>query len=469
MAVVANKLDFIPIDLVTRIVAHLDAFSLCRLFLTGSLLMRRNLVHGCKHFLMVIRRPVRPLKSSSDLGQIPWPGRFISRFPHLKRVFIDIGKQSCLTNVSWNDLPTTIESLHIVCINAWTSLYDSRAPLLTFDYTIREYPEDNSKVFEISSHLPKLKKLKLIGYQRDSSNPKVNDRVVSYLPSTLTDFEHPSYVQFTDAGIASMPPALKALTILGDSKRLTSTAFKTLPPVLTQLTIMHNELSDFHIKALPTTLIELNIASARLTDQCVSKLPRNLKRLSITYNVIDHTTTQHRLFPSTLTYLHCCAYIALNDEDVIHLPRNLKTLILHDAFALSDDGIPDLPPSLTHFEVKINRVLSDLCVPRLPRKLRFLGIHWTDKITGESASQLPPNLTSLQIPECLYFEDHHMKHLPRSITSLSLRMAPLTLACRPDLPPNLTKFIVADPKLSTQFKMKNNDQKEGGGMTCSIQ
>jgi hypothetical protein len=459
-----GKLNVIPVDLLGLFLAKLDAFEVARLYCCGALLLRQSLHYALEEVYVRMKRAGGPHKW---MKKFRWPARFLLRFPRLKSLFLDLGPEYYLVDVYWKCIPSTLESIHLVCSNAWTILYDPLPPHLWFEETRREYPKDETEVIDLQALLPNLKSLVLHGWHRASSNPLVNDRIVQNLPPSITNFEPPFYVNFTDIGIANLPINLRSLVING-SKRVTEAGLSKLPPALVRLHMEHHLFVDEFTKGLSNALTVLSLRSKLLTEQCVPLLPRSIIWLSIDYIVVDWTSKSHHFFPSGLTYLKCWRTINLTDEDVKFLPRQLETLILHEAMSFSDDGIIDLPPTLKHLDVNIGRLFSDRCIPNLPRELKSLAFHWTNKITGESAHLLPPSLTYLALPECQYFEDHHIQFLPRTLTSLSLRRADLSLTCRHHLPPNLELLNVADPKLSSQFKQQMREKEETVPV-CSIQ
>jgi len=395
-----------------------------------------------------------------------WPGNFVCRFRCLNRVVIDIGPSKCLQDVIWSQLPSKLLHLAINCVNAWTILYDLRPPRMDFDGLAQDCPKDNVALVDLNTLFPALQTLVLQGCHVDSNNALVNDRIASCLPRTLTHFVPPTYVQFSQAGIASMPPGIMALSIINRGRRTIPIDSEILPRSLTHLNFHDDLLITSDCKHFPNTLRKLSLRSKQLTDACVQWLPRELSHLSIEYSSLAgySSASPLPLFPSKLVYLKCWAPINLRDEDVQHLPRTLVTLEFRDAMQLSDAGVPFLPQTLTHLDINLNRLISDSSVPLLPRGLKFLSLQWTDKITGDSASQLPPTLTHLALPKCEYFGDQHIRHLPRTIKYLSLRSAKLTMACKLDLPPGLTLLNTSNPEISSQFA-----QKQPKEQSCCIQ
>lgn len=158
---------------------------------------------------------------------------------------------------------------------------------------------------------------------------------ITHLPSSLlsitfgSDFNSP---------IDHLPHSLTQLTFFSRDKYSLRQFVTLMPPALTHLTAMVNELGDIDICLhLPPLLTHLTLQSA--VHQPFHNLPSSLRQLVLWGPSSSNTFIQASTLPPLLT--HLAVLTALPQQ----LPSTLTHLIIGPKYV---DAFPPLPPSITH-------------------------------------------------------------------------------------------------------------------------
>lgn len=357
------------------------------------------------------------------------------RFPNLKRLKII---DSCGFNWIGGDmrsLPRTLDSLEFQTLvirpmfdmSTLASLtrlkvsgkisLDTRAVEESALYDIRQKLPKNLKVIEcpdddhflafvfgsspsttsfedISLPFPNLKHLSNLNIQGttmffESAMKRLPEDIDSLFLSSLT---------LTEQEARYIPRLLRSLTLKTvpqDSNRLIA----SLPPHLTSLTII----------GLPSSLAKQFQDLPTLTKLHIAIISGFGENVIFKDNIAS--------LPHSITHLHIHSHGIFEDGWFGVLPPNLRTLQLRGDFQTIDE-IKLLPQSLQDLTIPTDIRLTGEFIAALPTRLTSLDVRDALKIDGDSKSSFPSTLTRFSAPDLTEFSPKNMLLFPRSLSEL---------------------------------------------------
>lgn len=449
-------------DSLSAISDFLDFRHICKLWMTGNIILLRKLERHC-------RTVVYENKELTGYFKTPAP-RIISEFSNLKRLVLLAYSDKDETSRSLEgflptQIPTSVTSLKLRASSAMKLIFGPATPTFAFGSKPSTAPKPvDGPVFKLQEHLPLLEELILEDVAPSFSSAPLlvpstlrllhlPDRVsirleaLKALPSTLMDLKFS--VSVLDGpkpdNIAAygypFPSSLTALTLLGKSKNF---IYELLPPNLSFLKT-ETPLGASQARMLPAQLEALTVPFDLINADAVSSLPRKL--LSITF--LSSPSTQNNIscdyfldLPPNLT--------ALSHKSIGHFGPPFRTIA-------TMEYANKLPRFLEVHDIEI--LFNDLTYPLVPRRLNKLVI--PDIIDHHTLSRLPYECVT-QIKMTLRLKEGSSKlqklpHFPK------LRQLEYIYPSRDSLV-NLLPFISAHPKLTSLVLIGTNREKHG--VTC---
>jgi len=157
----------------------------------------------------------------------------------------------------------------------------------------------------------------------------------------------------------------------------------------------------------------------KLIDEELKHLPKNIKKLKITdYNFISNEGLKH--LPQTIQKLSLngCDYIS--NEGLKHLPQNIQYLDLSFCSSISNEGLKHLPQNIQYLDLSYCGLISNEGLKYLPRNITFLCLRGNNLISNEGLKSLPQTIIKLYLDSCGNISDNGFKYLPDSIQYLCL-------------------------------------------------
>ncbi len=158
---------------------------------------------------------------------------------------------------------------------------------------------------------------------------------------------------------------------------------------LTNLNLLHYNLTSFDPSGLPKGLKELNLSCNNLKSFDATKLPQGLKELYLNENNLTSFDTTH--LPQGLKMLYL-SNNKLTSFDTTHLPQGLKVLYLSDNKLNSFDATK-LPQGLEKLNLQENN-LKSFDTTHLPQGLQELSLS-DNNLTSFDPSGLPQGFKNL--------------------------------------------------------------------------
>lgn len=331
--------------------------------------------------------------------------RFMSRVPH---------SDSTILNVVFNTLPSTIKHIEVAFIDDAIYFHEAlvaspdrftllETVILSGHYTHHQFRPILNQADLIRTLPASVMTILITKHHHDDLPP--SELCIDDIPPNITHMQAcdiiitpsadekaraPSRLASFwtaidgDQWMSALPPQLESLTI----RSLPDAFLHLLPPSLTELTVEDFDTCTTFLDALPRTLTKLD---APLRD--------DLHNLDLIRLLPPRLTTTSRCFSNTLLSAEMVAALprTLTDLpgaivlpcDIVHLPRNLTSLSIHQSHELTIA----LFASCTWLEV------SSLCesmVDKLPRLLKHLVVR-NSVDTPACFAALPSSLISLTV------------------------------------------------------------------------
>ena len=283
--------------------------------------------------------------------------------------------------------------------------------------------------YEILADLPQT--LLKLNIQCVFDNVSIPDKITRYLPENLTILLLNTRQKFTDTFLDNLPQNLISLSILGKTM-ITGSGFENLPKGLNKLNLNGSAVNGKYFTFLPNTLTDLIVDNAVVNDEHIALLPRNLRLLSLCSdeNITDDGISK---LPENLEFLNLERNRKISNLSLF--PRKLLHLDLSGALSLY--SFSSLPESLKSFYSR-SPTITDEEIPHLPRELKILTLD-ASKLSNESLFALPPLITNLSLINSKFTEVHA---LPQNLNSLHLPSVGFS-KCKNIDTPYLTRLTLA--------------------------
>lgn len=242
--------------------------------------------------------------------------------------------------------------------------------------------------------------------------------------------------------MASLPNSVVSLTMPYVRYCDKSSPFQCLPPSLTHLNLMQNQILQYAYSPSGTISNRCYVTRGCTYDlsfwrtNFLKHLPRALRHLRISDNVGIWSFLVKDL-PPELRILELPDDDSLSDDDILQLPPKLTHLDLHSNDTLTGACAKNLPRDLTHLDLCCNMQFSKECMAHFPRNLRLLKLSCDD---GVIVTDLPPGLAHLELLGLRSnLADEDILDLPRTLTHLRVTLSPyLSSAAFRHLPDKMT-------------------------------
>jgi len=214
---------------------------------------------------------------------------------------------------------------------------------------------------------------------------------------------------FIDMNDLRFPPSLKKLDLSNNSIRSFKNNFNTYVPLLTNLDMSVNNLSDhprqiilgnrpvtipaFNFAELPQTLKELNLSSNRFYGLSnFTNLPNNLEILMVDDNIFNDVNVS--VLPNNLRMLSL--NIRQNNTQIIpnftQLPTGLEILQMNNCYFSGSPDLTQLPRLLQKFESFNNQYTGNLDLSRLPDLIQSVDLSLNQFVGNLDLSTIPASL-----------------------------------------------------------------------------
>jgi hypothetical protein len=466
-----------PVEVLSIVTSHIDAFDICHLIWTGDRKLCKLLNgRGVEEFRMIVDEKM------PKSGINHWP-RLVQHLSGLRSLTISINFKYCnadvpLSHVRPDLLPPSLEEVHFRFLQAETCFLRYPPP---FDLAFPHQFGDNQSI-ELGTYSDSEE-----WFSSDSEEPQFPDEsgvlqgisilkasVLKQLkqlpaPPTMRLYDHQYYGEgsWNKADVfnfAKYLPNLRILSLRGfaafnpstlkhlpsslESLRLSSTVnFKGMKKAYVKQITFDQFDGDWDATARPKLLRHLS----NITTTCI--LPEIMVSKSVTRLTLNQPDWEWNLaaLPPNLTHLSISrptksSHVTSKD---IPWPSKLSSISL-DRCRWPEHW----PASLTALHAvgfhELNRVEA---VSKLPRTLQSLELFMLDAslpwVSGHFKA-LPPNLKTFDVGFILVADI--FSSLPKSITSMKNLQLTSYEDCKL-LPPNLKEFTISDSKVGT-FTLK---------------
>ena len=461
-------LSLFPSEILGSILSYQDSSHLCiNLWNVGNTLLRSKLVSG---MTVLHLAPVQ-----GKLLRLP---PMIYELSSLSHLALECNEEILGDPISWQSviqrLPVTLETLSIRSPDARLALLHSK-PGIKVEYVTTQYARGPSRLLDLETMFPRLRKLKIITTENYSQHPDLLPSDLPGLPSTLESLETRMLLS-SPASILSLPPSLRFLLgriVLGfepanhppsvwpphlenvawvghireGEKWFHMASQETRPqnmgwklPPLPQF--LPPTIRSFHLNGtdptsnegawlsmLPDGLTNLSLSWIDMLDN--GKLPQGLRVLHIN-TVFDYDkigrlwrekgpwTANTSPWPPGLEELSFASSF-VKPADLVTLPQALKLLKVNISPAKSGENeaidLNGLFPNLTHLESNMNGILSMKPI-RLPANLRQLFLKTPPPMPGDPQSSISWSAHTTSAPLLDGFAFASL--LPDTLTTLSV-------------------------------------------------
>ena len=157
----------------------------------------------------------------------------------------------------------------------------------------------------------------------------------------------------------------------------------------------------------------------KLIDEELKHLPKNIKKLKITdYNFISNEGLKH--LPQNIQYLDLSFCSSISNEGLKHLPQNIQYLDLSYCGLISNEGLKYLPRNITFLCLRGNNLISNEGLKSLPQTIIKLYLDSCGNISDNGFKYLPDSIQYLCLNSCVLVSNRGLKHLPRNIKQIDL-------------------------------------------------